>query len=66
MQFLHKTIFLKSTSGKKRKIMAKQSQIAKVPHEEDASVQQPAASQSHSLGPGTGEDEHNLDHKVLA
>lgn len=46
--------------------MAKQSQIAKVPHEEDASVQQPAASQSHSQGPGTGEDEHNLDHKVLA
>lgn len=47
MQFLHKPIFLKSTSGKKKRTKAEQSQITKVPHEKDASAQQPTESQSH-------------------
>lgn len=73
MQFLHKPIFLKSTSGKKRRTKAEQSQITKVAHEEDASMQQPTESQSHCQEPDTGEDitltikylpSHNLEESL--
>lgn len=45
MQLLHKSLFLKNTSGKKLRIKAQQGQVTKDLHAADARVQQPTGPQ---------------------